>query len=305
MLERISDRYRQSHMILGLELDDALDRSETSPRLKVLPPMSTAPGPDEVIALHELRSAIDRMLKTLMPSEAMIVRRYYGFEGDGCTYDELGQQLGISGGRIHQIIAKALRKLRHPSRCQILVPHGVLDREIERTAKARAAQAAEMIRQAEEQRAEALRQAEERRIRDDLRRRIGDEIGCPDSWWSNDRRQDIADSLDAVTNEVVTEVHSSNEVYAYLRDRLDPCWRIYEAWKRDVRRHIRDNSFVFTCGAMADGSYLVYARKDQRTWYLFEHGSEYRWIGYADAGDAVRQGRIWALDQSLDLKISR
>src|SRR5690348_17135761 len=43
----------------------------------------------EITALREMRSAIDRVLGSLTPRQALIIRRYYGFEGDGCTYDEL------------------------------------------------------------------------------------------------------------------------------------------------------------------------------------------------------------------------
>jgi DNA-binding CsgD family transcriptional regulator len=269
--------------------------------------VSTAPGPDEIAALHELRAAIDRTLGTLSPREAMIVRRYYGFVGDGCTYVELGQQLGISGRRINQIIDKALRKLRHPSRCQILRPHVALPTgpEVEGAEK-EAEEAASAAR-----RAEAIRQVAERRARADLRRRVGDELGSSDSGarWSDSRREDIAEALARVTKEVVTKVHSSDEVYAYLRDHLDSFWRIYDAWKRDVCRRSRDNHVTFTCGVMADGSYLIYAQKDRCTWYLFDvrcelSSSAFRWVGYVEAGDAsVRRGRMRALDRSMDLKI--
>jgi RNA polymerase sigma factor (sigma-70 family) len=123
MMERISGRHRQSHMTLGLDLDCALDRQVMSTRTTRRRPASEFPGPDEVTAFHELQAAIDRVLRTLTPREALIVRRYYGFEGHGCSYDELGKQLGISGGRVHQIAAKALRKLRYPPRRQVLFPH--------------------------------------------------------------------------------------------------------------------------------------------------------------------------------------
>lgn len=309
MMERVSGRYRQSHMILGLDLDNAVDRPVTSPRLRARPPASTVPGPDEITSLHELRAAIDRMLGALTPREALIVRRYYGFEGDGCTHDELGQELGISGGRIHQIIAKALRKLRHPSRCKILRPHVAIGNSPE------VGQAEKEVEEAERatRMAEVIQQAEERRTRDELRRRLGDEIGSPDSnlWWSDRRRQEIAEALDRVTKEVVTEVRSSNEVHAYLRDHLDAWWRIYDAWKRDVRKRLRDNNVTFTCGVMAGGSYLIYARKDRCTWYLFDmpyglSSSALRWVGYVEAGDdSVRRGRLRALDQPMYLKISR
>ena len=75
------------------------------------------------MALNELRAAIDRVLGSLTSRQALVVRRYYGFEGDGATYDELGRELGISGSRIQQIMSKALRELRRPWRRRILHPH--------------------------------------------------------------------------------------------------------------------------------------------------------------------------------------
>lgn len=241
----------------------------------------------------------------------MVVRRYYGFEGDGCTYDELGRQMGISGGRVKQIIDKALRKLRHPSRCRILRPHVTIaaDRKIEIAEReieaAKRSEAAARI-------AEALRVAEARRISEDLRQRIGDEIGSSpsSSWWSDDRRRSIAGVLASVTNEVVTEVRETHEIYGYLREHLSYSWMIYAAWKRDVRRRLRNNNVSFTRGVMEDGSYLIYARQDRHTWYLFNVGyeqscREVRWVGYVKPGeDSVRFGRLRALDQTMSLIIA-
>jgi DNA-binding CsgD family transcriptional regulator len=288
---------------------DALDRRACSNGGKVHSPVSPIPRPDEITELHELRADIDRVLGSLTPREALIVRRYYGFEGDDCSYDELGAQLGISGGRIHQILAKALRKLRHPSRCRILQPHVALEirQKIEMAEKAD-----EEIKEAEcaEQRAEVLRQAEERQASDERRRRIGDEIGSPSvSRWSDVRRQDISEVLAQVTDVVVTEVHSTTEVFHYFHDHMAFSWKVYEAWKRDVRRRLLDTSVTLIRGYMADGSYLVYAREDQRTWYLFDidygpTGRECRWVGYNIAPHASPTGRLRGLDQSMYLRIS-
>jgi RNA polymerase primary sigma factor len=60
-------------------------------------------------------------LKTLTPREERVLRLRFGI-GDGCdhTLEEVGQQFDVTRERIRQIEAKALRKLRHPSRSKRL-----------------------------------------------------------------------------------------------------------------------------------------------------------------------------------------
>jgi len=281
---------------------------------------SEVPGPDDITALHELQEAIDRVLGTLIPREALIVRRYFGLEGegDGCTSDELGRQLGISSSRVNQIVAKALRKMRHPSRCMVLSPHVVpeISRRIGETA--RRAEEAERIKRAKWL-IEETRRAEDRRAKEVLRRRIGDEVGslAAPAWWSDNRRQDIAAALDLVVSEAVTEVRSSFEVSTYLGNCFTSSWKIYDAWKRDVRRRHPDPDGVvaFTHGILTDGSCLIYARRGRCTWYLFKvpyarwGDPEFYWVGYVDVGaevgDApVRRSRIQALDQGMLLVVA-
>ena len=57
------------------------------------------------------------MLKTLTPREEMIIKMRFGMEdGTERTLEEVGQSFALTRERIRQIEAKALRKLRHPSR---------------------------------------------------------------------------------------------------------------------------------------------------------------------------------------------
>jgi RNA polymerase primary sigma factor len=57
------------------------------------------------------------MLKTLNPREEKIIRMRFGLEdGSQHTLEEVGQTFAVTRERIRQIEAKALRKLRHPSR---------------------------------------------------------------------------------------------------------------------------------------------------------------------------------------------
>ena len=61
------------------------------------------------------------MLHTLTPREEQVLRLRFGLEdGRQRTLEEVGQQFNITRERIRQIEAKALRKLRHPSRSKKL-----------------------------------------------------------------------------------------------------------------------------------------------------------------------------------------
>ena len=57
------------------------------------------------------------MLRTLTPREEKIIKMRFGLEdGSEHTLEEVGQSFAVTRERIRQIEAKALRKLRHPSR---------------------------------------------------------------------------------------------------------------------------------------------------------------------------------------------
>jgi len=59
----------------------------------------------------------EQVLNTLTPREERIIKMRFGLEdGTEYTLEEVGQNFGVTRERIRQIEAKALRKLRHPSR---------------------------------------------------------------------------------------------------------------------------------------------------------------------------------------------
>ena len=59
------------------------------------------------------------MLETLTPREEKVLRLRFGLDdGRARTLEEVGQHFGVTRERIRQIEAKALRKLRHPSRAK-------------------------------------------------------------------------------------------------------------------------------------------------------------------------------------------
>jgi RNA polymerase primary sigma factor len=68
-----------------------------------------------------LRETTTRMLASLTPREERIVRMRFGLGmNSDHTLEEVGQQFSVTRERIQQIEAKALRKLKHPSRSRIL-----------------------------------------------------------------------------------------------------------------------------------------------------------------------------------------
>jgi RNA polymerase primary sigma factor len=74
-------------------------------------------SPSEAAIGLSLKETMASMLKKLTPREERIIRMRFGFEdGNQRTLEEVGQVFAVTRERIRQIEAKALRKLRHPSR---------------------------------------------------------------------------------------------------------------------------------------------------------------------------------------------
>ena len=77
--------------------------------------------PSDAAAYQMLREQLSEVLHTLTPREEMVIRLRYGLDdGRPRTLEEVGQQFNITRERIRQIEAKALRKIRHPSRSRFL-----------------------------------------------------------------------------------------------------------------------------------------------------------------------------------------
>jgi RNA polymerase primary sigma factor len=78
-------------------------------------------SPSDAVINLNLREQTAQVLKTLSPREEKIVKMRFGLEdGSEHTLEEVGQNFAVTRERIRQIEAKALRKLRHPSRSQRL-----------------------------------------------------------------------------------------------------------------------------------------------------------------------------------------
>ncbi len=84
-------------------------------------PDEDSASPSDAAAYQMLREQLGEVLHTLSPREEMVVRLRYGLDdGRPRTLEEVGQQFQITRERIRQIEAKALRKIRHPSRSKYL-----------------------------------------------------------------------------------------------------------------------------------------------------------------------------------------
>jgi RNA polymerase primary sigma factor len=78
-------------------------------------------SPSDAAISNSLQEQTDAMLKTLTPREERVIKMRFGLEdGSEHTLEEVGQSFAVTRERIRQIEAKALRKLRHPSRSRNL-----------------------------------------------------------------------------------------------------------------------------------------------------------------------------------------
>jgi len=79
------------------------------------------PSPPEAVIHQSLREHIEEALKTLTDREARVLKMRFGLgDGNEHTLEEVGQQFKVTRERIRQIEAKALRKLKHPTRSKKL-----------------------------------------------------------------------------------------------------------------------------------------------------------------------------------------
>jgi len=77
--------------------------------------------PETALLYDSLRREIERAISTLTPREADVIRYYFGLNGEHAnTLEEIGEKFDLTRERVRQIKEKAIRRLKHTSRCKIL-----------------------------------------------------------------------------------------------------------------------------------------------------------------------------------------
>ncbi len=103
-----------------LSLDEPFKEEDGNSLLDVIASDRYSP-PDEDLMKESLQVEIDKVLSTLKPREAEIIRLYFGLDGDRpLTLEEIGEHFKLTRERVRQIKEKALRRLRHRSRLEPL-----------------------------------------------------------------------------------------------------------------------------------------------------------------------------------------
>ena len=103
-----------------VSLDTPIGEEEDS-HLGDFIPDEDAPAPSDVASHTMLKEQLAEVLSTLTPREEKVLRLRFGLEdGRSRTLEDVGKEFNVTRERIRQIEAKALRKLRHPSRSKKL-----------------------------------------------------------------------------------------------------------------------------------------------------------------------------------------
>lgn len=100
-------------------LDDS-EGGEGQALLDVVPD-STTEAPDSALSAQEERAAVEEILGTLVPREALVLKLYYGLRGEEpMTLEQIGAHLRLTRERARQIKELALQRLRNPARVAFL-----------------------------------------------------------------------------------------------------------------------------------------------------------------------------------------
>lgn len=117
-VDKIRDIYKISQEPVSLETPIG---EEDDSHLGDFVPDERNMSPEEYATNEMLKDEISEVLLTLTEREERVIRLRFGLEdGKSRTLEEVGQMFGVTRERIRQIEAKALRKLRHPSRSRKL-----------------------------------------------------------------------------------------------------------------------------------------------------------------------------------------
>ena len=117
-IEKVRDVYKISQDPVSLETP--IGEEEDSHLGDFIPDGHTM-GPEEYATIEMLKEELNNVLATLTEREEKVLRLRFGLDDGQCrTLEQVGQIFGVTRERIRQIEAKALRKLKHPSRSRKL-----------------------------------------------------------------------------------------------------------------------------------------------------------------------------------------
>jgi RNA polymerase primary sigma factor len=98
-----------------------IEGEESSSSMYDVLPNDALASPDENVMLESLQQDIERSLLSLSGRESDVVRLFYGLNGKtALSLEEIGQRFDLTRERVRQIKEKAIRRLKHTSRCRSL-----------------------------------------------------------------------------------------------------------------------------------------------------------------------------------------
>ena len=103
-----------------LSMDASLTQDEDNNMYDVLK-SEDSPTPDKGLLYESLKTEVNRVIATLPQREADILKLYFGLDSKHpMTLEEIGERFDLTRERVRQIKEKALRRLKHMSKCKIL-----------------------------------------------------------------------------------------------------------------------------------------------------------------------------------------
>ncbi|MBL4715771.1 MAG: RNA polymerase subunit sigma [Bacteroidetes bacterium] len=125
ILEMGEDEIKDTMKVSGrhISVDAPFAQSEEGSLLDVLE-SDAEPNPDKKLITESLRKEIERVLATLPPREADVVKFYYGIGLEhNMTLEEIGAKFDLTRERVRQIKEKAIRRLRQKSKSKSLIAY--------------------------------------------------------------------------------------------------------------------------------------------------------------------------------------
>jgi RNA polymerase primary sigma factor len=121
--KKIRDIQRLSQPTVSFDQPLNPGQSQSTNLVDILPD-EKSPEPEDIASNQLLREQVRNALENLSDRERQVLEMRFGLkDGKDHTLEEVGREFGVTRERIRQIEAKALRKLRHPSRSKILRDH--------------------------------------------------------------------------------------------------------------------------------------------------------------------------------------